>query len=151
MMRAWERRIFNTLAVVVSTTGLAYLALRYGLQNDDPFALVNHPLEPWALAAHVLAAPWLLVMFGLILNSHIERKMAEPAPTNRRTGLASLIAFVVMTVSGYGLQVVTSPTLTTGLFVSHLVSGGAFVLVYGVHLAIGLRASARCESRRKVA
>lgn len=138
-MTAREKWTFNLLALVVSASGLAYLWMKYGMASGDPFALVNHPWQPWMLAIHVLASPWFLVMFGVLVNSHISLKLAAESGQDRRSGYLSLVAFVTMTFSGYALQVATNPRTTRAMLVLHLVSSGLFVLAYGAHLVIGLR------------
>ena len=142
-MKAWERWTFGLLAAVVSMTGFAYFWMKYFLTSDDPFAVVNHPWQPAMLAAHVLAAPGLLLMFGIILNSHILRKLRATGVPNRKSGLASLITFFAMTVSGYLLQVVTSATLLQILVVLHTASGIVFAAAYVAHLVISVRLARR--------
>lgn len=139
-MRAWEKWAFNLLTFVVSGSGLAYLWMKYGLERDDPFAVVNHPWQPWMLAVHVFTAPWLLVVFGVLLDSHILRKIGGRA-AGRRSGYVSLGAFAGMTVSGYGLQVATAPLLRQAMLVLHLSTSGLFLVAYGVHLVIAWRAA----------
>ncbi len=138
-MKAWEKWAFNLLALAVSASGSAYLWMKYGLKSDDPFAVVNHPWQPWMLAVHVFTAPWLLVLFGVLLNSHILRPRANGTAENRRSGWVSLAAFAGMTASGYGLQVATAPRLREAMLVLHLASSGLFVVAYGAHLVITWR------------
>ena len=70
-MRPWERRAFNLAAVAVTVTGVAYFWMKYVVRNDDPFAVVNHPWQAAMLALHVLASPPFILIFGIVLNSHI--------------------------------------------------------------------------------
>ncbi len=98
------------------------------------------------LAIHVLVSPWFLVMFGVLVNSHVSQKLAVEPAQDRRSGFLSLVTFVSMTFSGYALQVVTDPRTTRAMLVLHLVSSGLFVLAYGAHLVIGLRAAATSRS-----
>lgn len=140
-MKAWEKWAFNLLAFVVSASGVAYLWMKYGLSSDDPFAVVNHPWQPWMLAVHVFTAPWLLILFGVLLNSHVIRKVGNGAVENRLSGSLSLGAFVGMTVSGYGLQIATAPLLQQAMLVVHLASSGLFVVAYGTHLAVAWRSA----------
>jgi len=143
-MKPWERRTFNLSAAVVAITGVVYFWMKHGMTTDDPFALVNHPWQPHMLSLHVLAAPVLLVIFGIVFNSHIGRKLRSCRP-NRRTGMTSLVTFGLMTLSGYLLQVVTAPDARRAVLVVHLVTGAVFAISYTVHLAIGLRLEARAR------
>jgi len=143
-MRPWERWAFNALALLVSATGLLYLWMQYGMTTSDPFAVVNHPLQPLVLHLHVMAAPWLILLFGILISAHVSKKIGERPPSNRRTGLVSIATFVAMTFSGYGLQVFTDPAWARAMLLLHLASGGTFVLAYLIHLYIGLRAARGC-------
>ena len=138
-MRPWEHRLFNAATLVVTLTGLAYLYTKYFVQGDDPFAIVNHPWQAPALSLHVVSAPFLVLLFGMIFRSHTLRKLQSPIPSNRRTGWTSLVSFASMAISGYLLQVVTVPGWITTLVVVHVATSVAFVAGYMVHLVIGWR------------
>ena len=138
-MKRWERWSFNGLNIVVASTGLAYLYMRYLLPADDPFAVINHPWQAPMLALHIVAAPFVIVTFGIVLRSHILKKLASKSQPDRRTGWVSLISFSAMALSGYLLQVVYSVALLDALVVAHVATGGVFVLGYGAHLVIGWR------------
>ena len=142
-MKRWERWTFGLLSLVVAVSGFAYFWMKYMIANDDPFAVVNHPWQPVMLSAHVLAAPALLLMFGIVLNSHIMRKLGTAYTANRRSGLTSLACFFTMTASGYLLQVVTADTLLDALIVAHVGSGALFSIAYVVHLVISVRLAKR--------
>ena len=47
------------------------------------------------------------------------------------------MSFAVMALSGYLIQVSTTPILMTIWFWAHVVSGCTFVVEYGFHFAIG--------------
>ncbi len=145
-MTAWERRTFHALTAVVAASGLAYLWMKYGMRSDDPFAVVNHPWQPWMLAVHVFTAPWLLVIFGVLLHSHILAKLANGTRQNRRSGVLALVAFAGMAASGYGLQVVTTPAGRQALVVLHLAASGVFLVAYSVHLVVAWRLAAATKA-----
>lgn len=140
-MRPWEHRSFNVATVVVTVTGLVYLYMKYFMQTDDPFALVNHPWQSSMLALHVIAAPVLVLFFGMLFRSHTLKKIASPVRANRRTGWTSLLSFSSMALSGYLLQVVTSPAWIDALVVIHIATSLLFAIGYVVHLVIGWRMS----------
>ena len=140
-MRPWEHRSFTVATAIVAVTGLVYLYMEFFMQTDDPFALVNHPWQPSMLGAHVIAAPVLVLFFGMLFRSHTLKKLASPLRSNRRTGWTSLISFGSMASSGYLLQIVTSPMLNDALVVIHIVTSLLFVAGYAIHLAIGWRIS----------
>ena len=136
-MTWWERRSFNTLHVVVAATGVVYFWMKYLLQTDDPFAVVNHPWEPAMLTAHLIAAPVFIAFFGMLFRSHTLWKILSPNPANRRSGWTSLISFSAMALSGYLIQVLTSPLLLSVAIWTHVATSVVFVLGYTSHLVIG--------------
>jgi hypothetical protein len=136
-MRPWERRAFHICALVVVTTGLAFLWMKYFIASADPFALVNHPWQPAMLALHVLASPPFILVFGVVFNSHVMKKLKASGLPNRRSGYVSLATFAVMVVSGYLLQVITDESLLTATVVAHVAAGGTFAVSYSVHLILG--------------
>ena len=138
-MRRWERWSFNGLNIVVAITGLAYLYMKYLLASDDPFAVVNHPWQSSMLSLHVVAAPFVILLFGIVLRSHIIKKLVSNSRPDRRTGWISLISFSLMAVSGYLLQVATSVAWLNALVVTHIGTSTVFIVGYGAHLVIGWR------------
>jgi hypothetical protein len=146
-VKPWERWTFGLLALLVSVTGGAYFWMKYMLVNTDPFAVVNHPWQPAMLAVHLVASPPLLLMFGVLLNSHILRKVRATGLPNRKTGLLSLGTFFAMVASGYLLQVVTAESLTQALVTIHVATGSVFSVTYAAHLVISVRL-ARAQAAR---
>jgi hypothetical protein len=135
-MKRWERWTFNLCALAVAASGFAYFWMKYLVQADDPFAVVNHPWQSAMLHLHVLVSPPFLLVFGIILNSHVMKKLRATKIPNRKTGLASLATFGAMIVSGYLLQVTLSDAWLRALVVVHVTSGAVFTLTYGTHLVI---------------
>ena len=71
------------------------------------------------------------------LRSHTLPEFRRGQPTNRLTGGMSIVSFAVIALSGYLIQVSTTPILMTIWFWAHVVSGCTFVVEYGFHFAIG--------------
>lgn len=144
-MKTWEKYSFGILTAILAITGAVYFWMKFMMTTDDPFAVVNHPWQPLMLQLHILGAPAFLVVFGIIFNSHIGRKIGKKIP-NRKSGLLALITLGVMTVSGYLLQVVTAENLHQVALVAHIASGVVFTGAYVTHLAISVRLWARERS-----
>ena len=142
-MKRWERWTFNACALAVAVTGFAYLWMKYVLQTDDPFALVNHPWQTAMLDLHLVASPAFILMFGIVLNSHVMKKLRATRLPNRRSGYLSLGTFAAMVLSGYLLQVSSSEAWLQGLVVIHVVASSIFTLAYGAHLVISARLARR--------
>ena len=138
-MKPWERRSFNGLNIVVAITGFAYLYMKYGLSSDDPFAVVNHPWQSSMLSLHLLFAPFVILLFGIVLRSHIIKKLITNSRSDRRTGWTSLISFSTMVLSGYFLQITASVAWLNTLVILHVGTSIVFVIGYGAHLVIGWR------------
>jgi hypothetical protein len=101
---------------------------------DDAFSAVQHPLQPWALDLHILAAPVLVFGIGWIFKDHVVAKLASKSAPLRASGIASLALIAPMVVSGYLLQMVAHEGWRLGLVLVHAVSGGLFTLVYAFHV-----------------
>lgn len=141
-MKGSEKYSLHASIVAVTASGTAYGWMKYMLTSDDPFSVVNHPWQGIMLDAHVLSAPILLLVFGMLLRSHVLRHLSG-TPVNRRTGLVSLVTFALMAASGYLLQVTTSEDWSRAWLWLHIASGSFFVVAYLTHVLIGLRLSAR--------
>ena len=138
-MTHWERWVFNTLHAVVAVTGVAYFSMKYLLPADDPFAVINHPWQPSVLAIHVVAAPVFVLIFGMVLRSHILKKLLSNNPSARRSGWISLVSFAAMALSGYLLQVAAGPFLLRVMLVAHVSTSLLFLVGYSAHLILGWR------------
>lgn len=137
-MKVWHRRMFNTLSAVVTATGIVYFWMKYLLISDDPLAVVNHPLQPLMLDLHLLSAPVLLVIFGVVLNAHVASKFASGLPSSR-SGLTSLATFAVMALTGYLLQVIVNENTHLVLLWLHIGTGLVFAASYTFHFVTGVR------------
>ena len=146
-----ERRVFGLLCLLVVLTGTAYGWMKYVVVNPDPLAVVNHPWQGAMQATHVLAGPAILLMFGVLLRSHILKKIAQARVRKRLSGFTSLATFAVMAVSGYALQVVTHEAALRALVIIHVASGAVFAVAYLAHLVALVPARRRRADIREAA
>lgn len=142
-MSRLESWLFHISNAAVALSGLLYFWMKYLLESGDPFALVNHPLQPLMLQIHILASPVLVFALGMLYYSHIIGKLRKGNGANRRSGLAALFAFFPMVLSGYALQMVTAPLAQNLILAVHLAAGGLFIATYAAHQVISLRLSGR--------
>jgi hypothetical protein len=149
-MNRFETWLSHLSTLVVTASGVVYVWMKYFLVTDDPFALVNHPLQPLMISIHVIAAPFLTFVLGLVVNSHVRRKLLSESRSNRISGLVSLFTFPTMVISGYGLQVLTNETGLKIALVLHLATSTVFALTYVVHQVISLKMT-RTVARKKPA
>lgn len=138
-MRPWERWTFNGLAAAVAATGFAYFWMKYFVESGDPFAVVNHPWQPAMLSLHVIASPFFVLIFGIVFNSHVMKKLKATRLPNRKSGYVSLVTFAAMAFSGYLLQVTANEQWLRALVGIHVASSTVFTLVYAAHLVISAR------------
>lgn len=138
-MKRWERWTFNGLTAAVAVTGFIYFWMKYFVESSDPFAVINHPWQTATLNLHVIASPFFVLVFGIIFNSHVMKKLKATGLPNRRSGYVSLAMFAVMVLSGYLLQVAANEQWLQTLVALHVTSGTVFSLVYAAHLVISAR------------
>ena len=125
--------------VLTAATGIVFAVMKYLMHSDDEFAVVNHPLQPHMLSAHVVVAPILLFILGWTFSNHMLPKFRFGDHRNRRSGTASMWLIAPMTLSAYLLQIATNESLRDAMAVAHWVTSGVFVLAYAWHAAFGVR------------
>jgi len=115
--------------------------MKYLMTGDDPYAVINHPLQPLILKIHIVTAPLLVFAIGAVFIGHIWEQWRAGLRRGRISGLATLLTFAPMVFSGYLIQSVTHESWLSAMVVVHLVTGGAFLLGFLAHqVALALRA-----------
>lgn len=128
---AWS---VHLAALCVGGTGLVYGWMRYFAEPADEFALVNHPLEPTFQHLHLLLAPLLVFVVGLVWSEHVWQRARSGLPGRRPTGLALLALFFPLVLSGVWVQVATAERARTLAVWTHALSGTLWCAAYLVHL-----------------
>ncbi len=123
---------------LTAATGIVFAVMKYFLESSDEFAVVNHPLQPHMLAAHVVISPLALFVLGWTFSNHMLPKYRF-SDESRKSGTASMLLIVPMTLSGYLLQIATNDTVRQSMAVVHWIASGLFVIGYVGHLIIGRR------------
>ncbi len=131
-MNRLEKWLLHLSTIVLTVTGAVYAWMHYLMKPADPFSVINHPLEPYMLDIHIIAAPVLVVAIGIILHSHILFKIENGSRAARKSGIILIPLFLVMAASGYVLQI-TSGSINRIFFWIHLGSGSLWALVYAAH------------------
>ncbi len=130
-MTPFERRAVWLTTAGTLITGVVYWWMKEMMTPPDPWAVINHPLQPWMLKAHILIAPLQVFAVGLITSRHIWRHFTLGVKKGRKSGLIAAGTFIALVVTGYALQVVTAELLIEVLIWSHLVLG----IVYSAGVA----------------
>jgi hypothetical protein len=70
-VRPYQKWLVWTTSFLTGATGVVYWWMTDLMQPLDEFAVINHPLQPWVLKAHIVAAPLMVFAVGLIAADHI--------------------------------------------------------------------------------
>jgi hypothetical protein len=144
-MPARQKALLHSATALVGLSGVAFGWMRYLLPDpEDPFSVVRHPLQPWALDLHVLSAPLFLLAVGVVLKDHILARLGNPRRRRgRRSGAMAALLLLPMVASGYLLQTATSESWRFALLMMHLITGCLFLGTYLVHLVAAILAVRR--------
>ena len=134
MMSRAQVLYLQLCVLITALTGIVFAVMKYAMKSNDEFAVVNHPLQPYMLSAHVLVAPLLVFAFGWVFTNHIWPGFASGIARKRKSGLWSMGAIAPMVLSGYLLQVSTGNATRQAMAIAHWISSGLFVAAYVIHL-----------------
>lgn len=132
-MSTFEKWAVWVTSTGTGVTGLLYWWLKDWLQPLDEFAVVNHPLQPWVLKAHVLIAPLMVFAVGMVAAEHIWRQYTLRIRAGRRSGLLSMWTLAPMIATGYLIQVVTHVGWLEALAWTHVVVGATYLVGLVLH------------------
>ncbi|MGZ5493756.1 MAG: hypothetical protein ACXW3E_09900 [Thermoanaerobaculia bacterium] len=118
---------------LTALTGTAFAVMKYFMKPADEFSVVNHPMQPYMLEAHVVIAPLLVFGLGWMFGNHIWPKFRFGERPKRASGLWSMAAIMPMTLSAYLLQISTSDAAREAMAALHWTSSALFVIAYVVH------------------
>lgn len=123
----------NVAALLVGGTGLVYAWMRYLVRPADPFAVVNHPLQPTVQHLHILVAPLLVFAAGLVWQRHAWSHWQRGVERRRRSGGSLIFTLVPMVVSGYLIQTAVEGGWRRTWVIVHLATSGLWLLGYLGH------------------
>ncbi len=132
-MSSFERWSVWISAVLTTVTGIGLFWSKYFLDAGDPWSVVNHPLQPWVLKAHIVSAPLLVFALGMIALRHIWKHFRNGPSQGRRSGIITGLVTVPMILSGYLIQAVTHTAWLQAIAISHIALGLAFGFGLSLH------------------
>jgi hypothetical protein len=132
-MTRWQLILLHVSIALTAITGAVFAVMKYFMKSSDELAVVNHPLQPHMLAAHVVIAPLLLLLLGWTFSNHMLPKFRF-SDQKRFSGIAAMSLILPMTLSAYLLQIATNETLRTVMAAAHWITSGLFAVIYVVHL-----------------
>lgn len=148
-MNAFEKWSVWITSALTGLTGIGYFWAKYLTEPVDAFSVVNHPLEPWFLKAHILVSPLLLLAVGTILVHHVWRHYLQGVGKGRRSGILAGAVLLPMTVTGYLIQSVTHRGWVEALAIAHIVTGALYLVGLGLHqIAVRLHDGNGARRRR---
>lgn len=142
-MTRFEKWAVLSTSAATAVTGAVYLGIKYLLEPAEPWAVINHPLQPWLLKAHILVAPLLVFAVGMIAVRHVWQHFRRGLPSGRRSGILTATVFAPMVVTGYLIQSVTAEGWLAALAWAHI----GVSLLFTVGIAAHWGAVVRPESR----
>jgi len=134
----FERWSVWSTSAATTATGVGFFWTKYLVESSDPWAVVNHPLQPWFLKAHILVAPLMVFAVGMITTRHIWAHFRSGTPHGRRSGIIAFLALAPMVATGYLIQAVTHAGWLRAMAISHIVFGTLFALGLSVHQPVVL-------------
>ena len=132
-MSRFEAWAIHLSTLLVGGTGLVYAWMAYLVRPADPYAIVNHPLQPQVQHGHVLVAPLLVFAVGLIWQRHIGPHWSRGMRKGRRSGVGMVLTLVPMVASGYLIQTAVDGSWRKAWVAVHLISSGLWLAGYLAH------------------
>ncbi|MBW3534774.1 MAG: hypothetical protein KY453_06075 [Gemmatimonadetes bacterium] len=132
-MNPFQRRLVWSSSLLTGLTGLVYFWMEHFLQPVDPWAVINHPLQPWILKAHILVAPVMVFAIGLIAADHIWRHFRKRVRAGRRSGLVARAVLAPVVLSGYLIQAVTHQGWLAVMVWTHVGTGVLYLVALAAH------------------
>ncbi|HSH74776.1 MAG TPA: hypothetical protein VLA09_03745 [Longimicrobiales bacterium] len=132
-MRPFAKWLLWTGSIATGATGVVYFWMDRMLEPLNEWAVINHPLQPFVLKAHLLVAPVLVFGIGLVATDHIWRYFRGTIRRARRSGLSATWIIVPMIFSGYLVQAVTQEIWLEVVAWVHIGGGAAYLVSLGAH------------------
>jgi hypothetical protein len=129
-----QRYFLYTVLVLLFLSGAAWAYWNYVVASPGDFEI---GAKSWAMKIHGAAAMAILVLIGMLLNSHV--RFAWRARRNRTNGSIFLSTFGVLTITGYGLYYAGGERLRAGTSWIHLAVGLALPILLLIHISLGRR------------
>lgn len=145
-MTKLEKYVVWGSSAAVTATGVVYAWMKYMLHPAEPWAVINHPLEPLVLKLHIITAPILVFGIGMITMRHIWPHFRGRLARGRSTGISSVLFAAPMIVTGYALQAMTSARWLSVVGYVHLAVGVLYALCAMVHAIAIKRSASRSEN-----
>ncbi len=146
-MNRFEKWSIWISSALTALTGFGYFWTKYLVHNPDPLAVVNHPLQPWFLKAHIIVSPFLIFALGTVTVKHVWRHIITAVARGRKSGLLAAIVIVPMILTGYLIQAVTGEGWLKALALGHIGFGVLYSFGFALHNIFARRSTATRHQR----
>ncbi len=138
----FERIFLLATTLATTVTGVIYLWMKYFMESVEQFAVINHPLQPWVLKAHILVAPLLVFAIGGLAVKHVWHQWRGGIRKGVKSGLITTGVIAPMVLSGYLIQAITHEGALKIVALSHIGFGLIYALGFGLHkFLVGIKQS----------
>ena len=128
----WQQTYLYATGALLVLSGILWLVFHYFVRTEGEFGPTLHPLEPWWLRLHGMAAAAFLIGFGSVLPGHVRR--AWGAARNRITGTIFFAVMLTLILSGYLLYYVGSDAVRSVMSIAHWAIGLGLPLLAVWHI-----------------
>lgn len=142
-MRPFERILLWSSLVATVVTGTVYGVMKYLMTSDDPYAVVNHPLQPLMLKLHIVTVPFMVFAVGLVFTQHIYQRWRSGRSTGRGSGVLMVLTFAPMVISGYLIQAITWDSALFWTVAVHLTASAVYCSMFVAHRVATIAAKHR--------
>lgn len=129
---------------MLTASGIAWLIAYYLLATTTDYGVTPSPWQPWSLMIHGAFAPVFLVIFGMLIPTHISR--AFKTRLNLTSAMLLLAGLAALVVSGYLLYYCGDESLRSLSSVTHSSIGLLIVPTLTFHVIRGKAVMARNRS-----
>ena len=128
----WQQTYLYSVGAVLVLSGILWLVFHYFVRTEGEFGPTLHPLEPWWLRLHGIAAAAFLIGFGSVLPGHVRR--AWGTARNRVTGTIFFAIMVLLILTGYLLYYVGADAVREVMALAHWAVGLGLPLLTVWHI-----------------
>jgi hypothetical protein len=130
MKRIYKLNHFASYGIILG--GLVFWYIKSFMQIETEYGMMNHPWQKAALSLHVLWAAFFMVVFGIMLNTHIITKLKN-SQQKWFSGIILFFFLAICIISGYLLQISYGEQARESLSNIHTWSSFVFIVFYVLH------------------
>jgi uncharacterized membrane protein YjgN (DUF898 family) len=124
-------RVLITVLLLLSLSGVVWMALHYFFAEQTPFGTAPNSYEPTLMRVHGIVAVAAVFLMGGIATGHVVDAWSQLR--NRLSGLTLAIACGLLIISGYANYYLTSDSLHSGVAIAHEAVGILAIALALIH------------------